>query len=273
MTHQPLRWGYLPLADSLAALLCCKLMTQEGILWEPVKFANNHLLLEALRKGEIDGGISSAVFLPELAQDRQMKILGAASREGVTIFASRGGKYQDLSDLKGATVSLPAKLTVHGALLYKLLTRQGLTWGQEVKIKILSPPEGFKALAQREVDLVPALEPLASRMEAEENFTAVAHSRDFWPRHLSFIALISTQSLSQNPHLEEKWGEAYQKAGELLSGNYQEVAQETAPLLGSDVPSLLRVLPPDKPKILYEERVIKEAEKREWHTLVERLKA
>lgn len=266
---QTLRWGYLPLADSIATLLCCQAMETQGQPCQLIKFANNHLLLEAWKQGEIDGGVSSAVFLPELAADnRRGKILGAASREGVTIFASKPGKFKKLSKLEGAVISIPAKLTVHGALLYKELQKQGLEWGQEVMIKYLPPVEGFKALAEGTVDLVPALEPLASRIEAEGKFLAAAHSRELWPRHLSFITIISTEKLSQEPTLEISWKTSYKEALKQLSCDYQRVAAEMTPLLGCDPQSLQRVLRPDKPKILYDELVISEKEKKEWQTLV-----
>jgi ABC-type nitrate/sulfonate/bicarbonate transport system substrate-binding protein len=274
MTPSPLRWGYLPLADSIASLLCCQEMTRAGLPWEPVKFANNHLLLEALQKGEVDGGISSAVFLPPLEKnDKRVKIVGAASREGVTVFAAPEGKFKDLSQLKGATVSIPAKLTVHGALWYKIIQSQGLLWEKDVTVKYLPPAEGFKALAAGEVDLVLALEPLASRIEAEGKFLAVASSRELWPRHLSFIALISAEKVAQNPGVMTKWDENYKKVLSRLALDYQGVAELTAPLLGGDAAPLQRVLQPGGPKILFSEAAINMEEKKEWQKLVTALQA
>lgn len=241
--------------------------------WELVKFANNHLLLEAWKRGEIDGGISSAIFLPELAADKtKLKILGAASREGITVFASRKGKFKDLSNLKGATVSIPAQLTVHGALLYKVLARQGLKGGSEVAIKTFPPAQGFKALAEGAVDLVLVMEPLASRIAAEGKFAAVAHSRDLWPQHLSFISFISSAKISENPSLEAKWGESYHKSLKRLSTDYQGVAQEMASRLGCDPQNLLGVLQSPLTKILYDRVAISEEEKKEWSRLIAALK-
>lgn len=271
MTKVPLRWGYLPLADSIATLLCCQEITKEGIPGEAVKFANNHLLLEAFRRGEIDGGVSSAVFLPDLEKDEQINILGAASREGVTVFAAKGGKFKDASNWRGAIISLPAKMTVHGALLYKTLQKQGLEWG-EVNVKYLSPGEGFKALAEGAVDLVPALEPLASRIEAEEKFLPAAYSRHLWPRHLSFLSFISSDRIRQNPELMIKWEESFEKAVRRISSDYKGVAEAAALLLGSDASQLQKVLQPLKPKILYDGAEVPAEEKKEWSGLISGLK-
>ena len=272
MTQTPLRFGYLPLADSIATLLCCGEMTKEGFPWEPVKFANNHLLLEAFKKGEIDGGISSAVFLPELEQDRGVKIMGAASREGVRLFASQEGKLKEAFKLKGAVVALPAKMTVHGALLYKVLQRQRLTWGQEVTVKYLPPAEGFKALAEGAVDLVLALEPLASRIEAEGKFSVWSSSPELWPGHLSFVALISVEKIKQNPWLENKWRESYANALGKPTMDYQAVAQETAPRLGVEAALLQRTLQPPL-RIRYDQAALGPEESKEWRELVEALKS
>ena len=216
--------AYLPITHSLAALEeADELETGDGIKVELVKYGSWPELLDALKKGRVDG----ATLLNELAMKSKQEGIGLKAvvlghRDGNVVIVSND--INTAADLKGKTFAIPHRQSSHNILLNETLATAGLTV-DDVNVTELAPTEMPSALASGQIDGYCVAEPFGAMGVSLGAGKVLYSSEELWPDSLCCGLVLTDKFIEERPEQAKEFVQSYKAAGNNLD---KEKAKEVA---------------------------------------------
>ena len=131
----------------------------------PVNFTDWSRLIEAVKKGTIDGAFLFAPTLLALNnRDFFVKCVLLGHRNGSSFFVSPGSDISSEEDLRGKRVGIPSELSTQKILLSKMIGARNIPLN-DIDIVYLKPYQMINALRIREIDAFFVAEPCGAIAE------------------------------------------------------------------------------------------------------------
>lgn len=161
-----IRYGYLPIpVMPLFSARVYKLLEQEGIDLQLIKFTSGPAEFQALQSGSIDTAQGSLpAFYMGYTRGLDAKWIYSFGNYGPleALVIPKGSAVRDLKDLRGKKVTAPSGTILNLAHLYSL-NRAGLTT-EDVQFVPLQPPQAMAAILNGDVDAAWLWEPFISNV-------------------------------------------------------------------------------------------------------------
>ncbi len=112
-------------------------------------------------------------------------------------------------------IAVPAKISTHTALLDKYLREGGLTLN-DVRTKVISPPNMLKALQADYIDAFIVAEPFCSKAESMGIGKTLILSKNILPNHICCTVAVRNEALGGNPEGIREWVSSLQQNGKRI---------------------------------------------------------
>lgn len=155
---EPLKIGYLPLADHMTIMTGAGGDLFEGVDVTPVKFSDWPSLVEALKSGAIDGAHVINTLAMKMAHGGFNGKIVALSHRGTIALATKPD-ITDIEQLKGAKIAVPTRFSPHYMMLHNYLTKHGFDVETDVSILDVAPPDFVSTLSSKGTDAFIGSEP------------------------------------------------------------------------------------------------------------------
>jgi len=205
--------GYLPITHAAPLYIEEELGKQGFGRFELklVKFGSWPDLMDALNTGKIDG----ASVLIELAmkakeQGIDLKAVALGHKDGNVIVTAPAVK--STADLRGKHFAIPHKFSTHNILLYQMLKKAGMTYG-DVQVVELPPAEMPAALAEGRIAGYVVAEPFGARSVAINKGKVLFQSQELWADSVDCALVLRGDLIRQDPGATQELVDQYLEAG------------------------------------------------------------
>ena len=169
-----------------------------------------------------------------------MKVTALSHREGNTLVARKG--ISSVAELKGRTVAIPHRLSVHNILLHLALSKVGLQ-DEDVKKVEMAPPDMMAALARGEIDAYVVAEPFAAAAVVQGVGSPLLRDQDIWPDSPCCGLVLREEFIKGNPPAASRLVSALVKGGRLLDRDRAQAQALAERYLGQKKEMLQESLP------------------------------
>lgn len=189
--------GYLPVTCHLTCPVTHFIneqMTGDGLL-QPQRFSAFPELTEAFLSDNLQATFILAPLAMRLRdQGRPVKIVYLGHRDGTTMMVHADSAIKRFEDLKGKTVAIPSRYSNQHLILFRGLSKRGMSI-QDLKLIEMPPPDMPAALAAKAVDAVIAGEPLMAKTEMEGYGRVLFMTKDEWPNFISCVLAVREDTI------------------------------------------------------------------------------
>lgn len=198
----PLRIGYLPITDAAPLLIghARGLYGKHGVeVSEPVLFRSWASLSEAFTVGELDAIhllMPMALYLKYgLGADARITAWNHVNGSALTVKP----EVDDVADLAGTTVAIPAWWSVHNVVLQQLLRQEGLEpvirrtpskAEKEVQLVVMAPSDMIPALANGVVSGFVVADPFNAVAWVKKVGKTLRYLGDVWRDHACCVTVL-----------------------------------------------------------------------------------
>lgn len=231
-----LKIGYLPITHAALPLILYS-QTQgkfENFNLEMVKFSNWPEMAEAIQSGKIDGGgsILNTLAMKLASKGVPLNSVLMAVRDGSVLIVKN--EIKNVSDLKGKTIAIPAKLSPHNILLQQYLSNNGLAVS-DVKTVEMAPPDMIQALSANTIDGYIVAEPFGVKAEELKIGRVMVLSKDIeipGSRSNECVIAIRKEFIEKNPIAVQEFVDKLVQAGIWAEKNPTEASKLLTTYLG-----------------------------------------
>ncbi len=219
------RIGYLPITHALSMAAADQVLRagSSGLRLELVRFSSWPELTDALDAGKIDGA-STMIELALVAKQQgfPLKLVALTHQEGNTLVARKG--INSIVELKGMTVAIPHRMSVHNILLHLALARAGLR-DEDVKKVEMAPPDMMAALARGEIDAYIVAEPFGAAAIVHGVGAPLLRDKDIWPESPCCGLVLREEFIRANPTAVQELVTSVVQGGRLLQRDRTQAEQ------------------------------------------------
>ncbi len=213
-----LRVGYLPILDHLTLLVSyanerCALQQVEI---EPKMFKAWREMAGALKAGVIDAAfILSPLAMDLFNQGVEIKTVLLAHRDGSAITVKTGSAIRTAADLRGKAIAIPDRKATHTALLNKYLLSGGISL-QDVKAKVIAPPNMIKAMLLGRIDAFIVAEPFGAKAQHDGVGKILVLTKDIINHHVECIVVVNQKVIKNHRAAIQEWVDSLIRAGKWI---------------------------------------------------------
>jgi len=218
-----------------------KALAPLGVKVQWLEFTSGTPLLEAVNLGSIDISADVADTVPIFAQAAGAKItylaLETPSPEAQAIVVPKNSPIKTVADLKGKRVAVTKGAGAH-LLLTKALTNAGLSL-KDVDLAFLQPPDARPAFERGSVDAWALWDPFLSELQ-KTDIRIVTDGKGITPYQRFYLA--SSAYAAKRPDVLRAFFNEVAETGRWAKQNVKAASEVLAPVVGTDVPTLERVI-------------------------------
>ncbi len=230
-----LRVGYLPILDHLTLLVSHAKDNDsfQHVNVKPKLFKSWRGMVGALKAGVIDAAfILSPLAMDLFNQGVSVKTILLAHRDGSAITVKTGSNITKAQDLQGKAIAIPDKKSTHTALLDQYL-RQGNLSLQDVKTKVIAPPNMLKVMQLGRIDAFIVAEPFGAKAQAKNIGEILVLTKDIVQNHVECIVIVNSNLISTHADAIQEWVNSLIKVGkwidtDKLENGSKQIASITA---------------------------------------------
>lgn len=189
-------------------------------------FYNWQKMADALKNDKIDGTFIIFPLAMELFREGvDIKLLLLGQREGAILMLKKDIK--NIKDLKGKTILIPHKYSVHNILLHQLFKREGLDPDKDVfyKMNFEDVRELGTAIGEGKVQAVCTTEPWGVIAEKSGSARVMQISPDLKMHHVCCVLVLKNKVITRQPEACEELIRSLVRAGMFVSA-YPRQASE-----------------------------------------------
>ncbi|MDM8567456.1 ABC transporter substrate-binding protein [Candidatus Halobeggiatoa sp. HSG11] len=230
-----LRVGYLPILDHLTLLVSHAKDNDsfQHINVKPKLFKSWREMAGALRADVIDAAfILSPLAMDLFNQGVNVKAILLAHRNGSAITVKTGSDITKAQDFQGKIIAIPDRKSTHTALLDQYL-RQGNLSLQDVKTKVIAPPNMLKVMQLGRIDAFIVAEPFGAKAQAKNIGKILVLTKDIVKNHVECVVVVNSTLIHAHATAIQEWVNSLIQVGkwidtDKLENGSKQVANLTA---------------------------------------------
>jgi len=165
-------------------------------------------------------------------QGVDIKTILLAHRDGSAITIKTDSNITKATDLQGKSIAIPNRKSTHTALLDHYLKQSGLSL-QDVKTKVIAPPNMIKAMLLGQIEAFIVAEPFGAKAQKENIGKILVLTKDIIDNHVECIVVVSSNFINGHATGIQEWVNSLIQAGkwidtDKLENGAKQVANITA---------------------------------------------
>ena len=233
--EEPLKIGYLPIADSAPLLVAhhLGLFEETGVkAAKPVLFRNWASLVEAFLAGEVNivHILSPMAVWARFSNHAPVQCVAWNHIDGSALTVANN--INNIKELSGKTVAIPFWYSIHNILLQKELRQAGLTVTDkenpkenEVRLTVMPPSDMLPALSNNAIAGYIVAEPFNAAAEIKGVGKILRFTGDIWQQHACCVVLMKEADIQNRPKWTQSVIDSLVKAQIWIKNNRLETAE------------------------------------------------
>ncbi len=230
-----LQVGYLPILDHLALLVSHTKDNNsfQHVTIKPKMFKSWREMVGALKAGVIDAAfILSPLAMDLFNQGVDIKTVLLAHRDGSAITVRADSNITKAGDLRNKIIAIPDRKSTHTALLNHYLQQDGLSL-QDVKTKVIAPPNMIQAMLLGKIEAFIVAEPFGAKAQDKNVGKILVLTKDIVDNHVECIVVVKNNLINNHTAAIQEWVDSLIQVGkwidtDKLENNSQQIANITA---------------------------------------------
>lgn len=228
-------------------------MTGEG-MFQPIRFHGWPELKEAFLSGDTDATFILAPMAMTLREEGvNVRIVYLGHRDGTAMMVHKDSGIDNVRQLRGKKVAVPAALSNQRLLLMRALKQQGMSI-DDVYLMYMAPPDMPQALEHRYVDAISSGEPFMGQTELDGYGKILYLTKDVWPGFISCVLAVREDTIENHRDAVQQLVQGIAKSGKWIDqgpDHREQAAQFVSKNYYNQDPRLLSFVlskPPDRVK-------------------------
>jgi len=252
-TRQALTVGFLPVTCHLTCPVTDFATHQSatGTRFDSQRFTDFPTVAAAIKSKRLQATFMIVPLAMKLRQDGvPVKICYLGHRDGSEIVVGKDDPAKSLRDLKGKTLAIPSPYSNQNLVLHELMRRQGMA-EDDIKVRVLPPPQMPTALAAHAIDGYFVGEPFCGKAEMDGTGRVLYYAKDVWPHFVSCALVVHDDLIRDHPGQVRDLVSGIARSGAWADGHRLEAAKIAAPMYRQNQKLLEYVLTTPKDRVSY----------------------
>jgi NitT/TauT family transport system substrate-binding protein len=252
-TRQALTVGFLPVTCHLTCPVTDFATHQSatGTRFDSQRFTDFPTVAAAIKSKRLQATFMIVPLAMKLRQDGvPVKICYLGHRDGSEIVVGKDDPAKSLRDLKGKTLAIPSPYSNQNLVLHELMRRQGMA-EDDIKVRVLPPPQMPTALAAHAIDGYFVGEPFCGKAEMDGTGRVLYYAKDVWPHFVSCALVVHEDLIRDHPGQVRDLVSGIARSGAWADGHRLEAAKIAAPMYRQNQKLLEYVLTTPKDRVSY----------------------
>jgi len=213
-----LRAGYIPILDHAVLMVSHandnNHFKKTDVIPKLFKFWRS--MAGALRAGKIDAAFLLCPFAMDMFhKGAGIKSVLTAHRNGSAITVGNNTKISSPRDLAGKRIAVPARISIHSAMLDRYLRQEGLSL-KDVETRVIAPSNMIRALQAEYIDAFIVAEPFCAKAENTGIGRTLIFSNKIFPDHICCVVAVRNEVLRENPEGIREWIGSLKQNGKFI---------------------------------------------------------
>ncbi len=251
--RQALTVGFLPVTCHLTCPVTDFATHQSttGTRFDSQRFTDFPTVAAAIKSKRIEATFMIVPLAMKLRQDGvPVKICYLGHRDGSEIVVRKSDPAKSLRDLKGKTLAIPSPYSNQNLVLHELMSKQGLA-PDDIKVRVLPPPQMPTALASGAIDGYFVGEPFCGKAEMDGTGRVLYYAKDVWPHFVSCALVVHEDLIKEHPEQVRDLVSGIACSGAWADSHRMEAAKIVAPMYRQNEKLLEYVLTTPKDRVSY----------------------
>jgi len=255
------RIGFMPLIYHLTLPVSYEIHkgTFKRFRLELVKFTSWTDMEDALEKNRLEGAIFPPPALAHFKKG-EYTCVALGCENGSALVMGKWSGIDTVDDLKGrvSVIAVPHLYSIQNINLYRFLVQNGVKYGSEVKIAVMSPADMLASLMRHETQGFISGEPYCRIAELKNAGKIIAYTKDIWPSHPGGVLILKSRFIESHKDSVQELVDAIVAAAEFIENQPRQAARVAAPYYGVSEEVIEEVLSRPSDRVSYMDLVPKQ---------------